>query len=1036
MLSALIQNFDTVEEAIKTSANSAGSALKENERYLDSIQGKIDQFSNAMQAMWSNTLDSDIVKWFVGLGTELIKLVDTIGLIPSILAAILTYKLAIGAIKMFDLTSLGTYISMLFTANNVTEVQGLLINKNALAQKLLNSTLIQAQAARMGLTAADLAGYSVTQLLTLGVKGLAAGFKNLWIAMGPVGWTIIGITVALTTGIAIFNAINKTTEELKEELDELNSEISSIKSEINSLNSELETTEERMAELLALPSLSFVEQEELERLRAQTAELERQLEIQELLLKDKQKERLSTAKDLIGSTWSGDNVDKKYFVSGNGTITEDKWFSPGVSGRAALKSSLPIYTELRKELKELEDVYLTAQKEMSNDGVLSFETFKSVVDALPDIGDNPESYYDQNLRYSDEKLVNLLKKNIIDQKTTTIDNMTSGIEMILGDMSKIISENELSYAMDDTKIDQFLDEYYAYTLAYQQAQGAYVKSDAISSMFDATSTKEMQEFGKALQDIADSDLTDKEKNATILKQLDGIDGVLGDGVNKIDGKTDAYNRLHLAMETVGVTAQDIADYFVLEAGAFDSNSIQGIANQYQHMANVMDTLKNMSNNKFTFDGIEYNWDDFFSQDDQGKFNANVVKFSEILNGMDEKSRETFINIVESAANSAGELSKIDWNQAIAKLDFSGLDRTFELLNNEFEGLNNEMFAGAADDIHGLIDTVSELQVALEDVASTMDLVHTAQTQMTNSGRISTKTALELMQTTEDWESILEITNGTIKLRDGAEQHLIQTELTAIKTQLHYAWTTAQARYETALAAQGELDYANNSGIVMTAESIKAEAIGRVSAVVVALGAAMDELMAGNWGSVFSAFGDTYKTATATVVQDAQQYATDLATLKQNADKSKKIYDAFSSVDTVQEFKNNYDFDETPGDKYDEDAKSKAEEALDAFQKEMEYWENRIGASQSKYEQLQNEIDLLEKKGQKAGKDYYLAQGLIEEGRLELLEQQKEAAQSYLKTFAEGSDEWFRKKPAYWETNRRNPLDCWNFLRALYTTTEG
>jgi predicted nucleic acid-binding Zn-ribbon protein len=79
VLSALIQNFDTVEDVIETSANSAGSALKENERYLDSIQGKIDQFNNAMQSMWSNTLDSDWVKTIVDAGTKIINLIDDIG---------------------------------------------------------------------------------------------------------------------------------------------------------------------------------------------------------------------------------------------------------------------------------------------------------------------------------------------------------------------------------------------------------------------------------------------------------------------------------------------------------------------------------------------------------------------------------------------------------------------------------------------------------------------------------------------------------------------------------------------------------------------------------------------------------------------------------------------------------------------------------------------------------------------------------------------------------------------------------------------
>ena len=91
VLSALIQNFDTVEKVIETSANSAGSALKENERYLDSIQGKIDQFNNAMQAMWSDTLDSDVVKTFVSLATQLVKIVDAVGPLNVALVGLFTF---------------------------------------------------------------------------------------------------------------------------------------------------------------------------------------------------------------------------------------------------------------------------------------------------------------------------------------------------------------------------------------------------------------------------------------------------------------------------------------------------------------------------------------------------------------------------------------------------------------------------------------------------------------------------------------------------------------------------------------------------------------------------------------------------------------------------------------------------------------------------------------------------------------------------------------------------------------------------------
>ena len=89
ILASVIKNFDTVEEVIQTSTNSQGSALKENEKYLDSIQGRMDQFSNTLQTFWMNMIDSDVIKGFVQFGTNAVKFLDTIpGKITAITAAI------------------------------------------------------------------------------------------------------------------------------------------------------------------------------------------------------------------------------------------------------------------------------------------------------------------------------------------------------------------------------------------------------------------------------------------------------------------------------------------------------------------------------------------------------------------------------------------------------------------------------------------------------------------------------------------------------------------------------------------------------------------------------------------------------------------------------------------------------------------------------------------------------------------------------------------------------------------------------------
>lgn len=91
ILSSLITNFETVEDVIETSMNSSGSAIAENEKWMDSIAGKSEKLTNAMQALWNDTLNSDMIKWFLDAALGAVELVDTIGMLPSVLAGVLIY---------------------------------------------------------------------------------------------------------------------------------------------------------------------------------------------------------------------------------------------------------------------------------------------------------------------------------------------------------------------------------------------------------------------------------------------------------------------------------------------------------------------------------------------------------------------------------------------------------------------------------------------------------------------------------------------------------------------------------------------------------------------------------------------------------------------------------------------------------------------------------------------------------------------------------------------------------------------------------
>ena len=102
IISALIKNFDIAEKALTNSMDSAGSALRENEIYLDSIAGKTAKFQAAWQTLSATVVNSDLVKGFVDFGTALLDasngLAEFLG--PAGAAAIAIVSLG-AAIKKF-----------------------------------------------------------------------------------------------------------------------------------------------------------------------------------------------------------------------------------------------------------------------------------------------------------------------------------------------------------------------------------------------------------------------------------------------------------------------------------------------------------------------------------------------------------------------------------------------------------------------------------------------------------------------------------------------------------------------------------------------------------------------------------------------------------------------------------------------------------------------------------------------------------------------------------------------------------------------
>lgn len=75
---SIMNNWQSVENSIQSATNSMGSADVENSKYLDSISGKVSQFDSAVQKLSKDVINSDLVKFFVDLGTIGVKAIDGI----------------------------------------------------------------------------------------------------------------------------------------------------------------------------------------------------------------------------------------------------------------------------------------------------------------------------------------------------------------------------------------------------------------------------------------------------------------------------------------------------------------------------------------------------------------------------------------------------------------------------------------------------------------------------------------------------------------------------------------------------------------------------------------------------------------------------------------------------------------------------------------------------------------------------------------------------------------------------------------------
>lgn len=270
----------------------------------------------------------------------------------------------------------------------------------------------------------------LSETATSGVESLKLvgnGLKTSFVSALP---TILAVGGAIAGVVAVGAGIYLWATEFDRAVDKAQKSqtaYASTVSEVQSLNSEMENTSARIAEIEASGPITLTEKAELEELKLQNAELQRQYELKQKLAEDQSDEAVEDAMDALGKQRTYDITQK---TQQQQMLESDNIWDRIAAGQAASQgaTTMPyvetdIVTATRNEvdaLNELKDTRekLLAQRQKAGD------TEKESIDSQIDQLDSEIDRYETEVQNNLEDL-ETLRKNFMDESTNTVKSNLS-----------------------------------------------------------------------------------------------------------------------------------------------------------------------------------------------------------------------------------------------------------------------------------------------------------------------------------------------------------------------------------------------------------------------------------------------------------------------------------------------------------------------------------------------------------------------------------------------------------------------------------
>lgn len=494
VFASLMQNAEQLENAYDTLKDSAGSATKEQEAYMDSLSGKINALKESLTTISMQMMNSDFLKGLIDSMTTGVNAVsgfiDTFGAMPSTITAV------VGALTIFNTkfresaSTMTSFTPVLSTVQSKLKIFEGTLSKQAEVLKagIANIKDYNNSTTQMGPPIAN-AGQSLLGLnakLALTTTGLIAT-KVATIALQTA--LSMGLSLAISGAISLVTKLvdnMKTTKtELKEMTDEFLANRESTQEEIDTLEGLVSKHKQLQKEL----SNTELTEEQQRTKKEELIEVQRQLS--ELLPEtatgfDEEGNKISENTDAVQK-----NIDKKKELATQEALKLAEEFD-----EAKWVKLLNSYDEQKEKVEELQKEY-DALTESEKDPKLfaQLEEAKGELDSLgkhiTTASELMKAFKEEG--FSDEDIADLFFKNFYDVYTNGEERQAEGykkLKEIIEEYTNSINENtnakkensEVQPVTEDSALEEIQDRINETEITTQSATDIMNKfSEAISN---------------------------------------------------------------------------------------------------------------------------------------------------------------------------------------------------------------------------------------------------------------------------------------------------------------------------------------------------------------------------------------------------------------------------------------------------------------------------------------------------------------------------------------------------------------------------